>query len=870
MITEGATNMEDVPMGKLLRITLEMIYLLTGEEYVVVKKADEDQKSRGQSRSPTDTQSLHLTFQQHNKQKILELTSMIVCLLTEEVPIRCDDVTVYFSMEEWQYVAGHKDLYKDVRVKDLLTLQSLESEFSSPDKGVHPLPDTTLQRAGEKKETIVAGEMLDFHQGLHLNDVRVCWNPTLPAASGIKEETFCLEEPLSQNTPRTITQPTSTHIKEEPCSYQDPVPHKPDLHTSAGSEGYTSTHAKEEPYLFHTHDSSTLTKNEPEIWDTVRFLDHKKEICFCEEKYCAHVGTHSPLKSVHASSATEEPCPQRGLSRDGTTNDLPGAEFHKNNSVSPDKVDIVAGDMLSPLKHSKHVVTGLVEDLASDTAEGIHYIVTDNRELALLEGGNNTTTSNLSHKQYTETEYLLTGPLMDSAPGDHRTEGNIRNPRDHIHHISNNSNNIQHLGVPYTGHKQYIETTYIITGPAIDLGFNSGDHKTKGNSTGDRIHHISNNNVQPFQAGDGNIVATPAVHTQYMLGSSVFCNKRPNAQCLKESKGKVLSSRTSEMPVVQSVEVDPVRPDQAMCSTDKDDSLHYSQNSQSHDQLLLASFLCSKCDQCFDDKSLLCLHRKSHMRKKPFRCSECGKSFSKHAHYIRHQSIHTGVKPYVCPECGKSFSDHSYLNKHQRTHTATITKAFRCPECALCFTTQYELVAHCKEHKGKKPFECSECGKRFTRNYQLIKHRKVHSGDEPFQCAECGTCFRNKELLDKHLQYHAKEKRFTCTECGRSFSDHSHYVRHLRIHTGEKPFMCSECGRSFNDKSSLYRHYRLHTGERPYVCPDCGQTYSCSSTLNKHQQAHATSKLYKCLECEAYFMSKSELLTHCRVHVAEK
>ncbi|XP_044156119.1 gastrula zinc finger protein XlCGF66.1-like isoform X2 [Bufo gargarizans] len=109
----------------IINLTVEILLWLTGEDYTVVKKTSSERcqppvsEGWGRILSPITGPPPHpLIHEEINREKILELTNKMIELLTGEVPIRCQDVTVYFSMEEWEYVKGHKDLYKDVMMVD--------------------------------------------------------------------------------------------------------------------------------------------------------------------------------------------------------------------------------------------------------------------------------------------------------------------------------------------------------------------------------------------------------------------------------------------------------------------------------------------------------------------------------------------------------------------------------------------------------------------------------------------------------------------------------------------------------------------------------------------------------------------------------
>ncbi|XP_073538157.1 uncharacterized protein [Phyllobates terribilis] len=166
---------------RILHLTLEILFRLTGEDYILVKTSNEHcqapvSEGWGRPLSPITRPSPHsLRHKDIYDQKILELTYKMIELLTGEIPIRCEDVSVYFSMEEWEYLEGQKDLYKDImmEVPPPLTSPVLSSKRTTPERCPSPLlpqdckqedPDVPQDHQGEDlthintTETYVRGD----------------------------------------------------------------------------------------------------------------------------------------------------------------------------------------------------------------------------------------------------------------------------------------------------------------------------------------------------------------------------------------------------------------------------------------------------------------------------------------------------------------------------------------------------------------------------------------------------------------------------------------------------------------------------------------------------------------------------------------
>ncbi|XP_056406804.1 oocyte zinc finger protein XlCOF7.1-like [Hyla sarda] len=216
---------------RILHFTLEILHLLTGEDYTIVKKTWGEcvaprshlQESGGQSRArgPIMEPPPHSLI---HEEKILELIHRITELLTGEVLIRCQDVAVYFSMEEWEYVEGHKDLYQDiVMMEDHRPLTSHDGviDRNPPERCPCPL----------YSQDCPEGNVPEKHQGGDLTN-----NKVEDEEERMSGHHPCMRE-VKEEIPGGVTPGNFNNIKENVISVSDKGEDGEIMDRSSGEDG---------------------------------------------------------------------------------------------------------------------------------------------------------------------------------------------------------------------------------------------------------------------------------------------------------------------------------------------------------------------------------------------------------------------------------------------------------------------------------------------------------------------------------------------------------------------------------------------------------------------------------------------------------
>ncbi|XP_073416894.1 uncharacterized protein [Dendrobates tinctorius] len=808
---------------RILHLTLEILFRLTGEDYTVVKKTSRERcqgpvsEGWGRLMSPITGPPPHpLIHEDINDQKTLELTNRMIELLTGEVPIRCQDVTVYFSMEEWEYLEGHKYLYKDVtmEVPQPLTPTVLSSERTTLERYLRPLPYNCEQEDPNVLQDYQVPTILDPLSGDLLYKRILLSDPTRMERDRDKMAERILHLTLEilfrlTGEDYTVVKKTSSErcqalVSEgwgrRPSPIMGPPPHLL-IHDDIN----------EQKILELTYKMIELLTGEVPIRCqdvTVYFSMEEWEYLQGHKDLYKDVMMEvpQPLTSPVLSSerTTPERCPRPRLPQDckqedpnvlqDQGKDLPLINTTETYGRGDErcKEEIPTDNCTGDSTRSSEGCL-LFSDFSADNLG----ITPDNSDEHVIIPD---TPQDLIRKILSSDPFQQ---ILFSAP----SQSYMQNKS----HISTVEHEIAHIG----------EKPFSCS--ACGKCFSTKQHLN--------THHIIHTGEKPFSCSEcGKCFKRKThldVHMKIHTGEKPFsCSECGKCFLRKTCLVTHQMIHTGEKP-----------------------------------------FSCSECGKCFNSKANLVAHLKNHTGEKPFSCPECGKCYSKKSVLFYHQRIHTRDKPFSCSECGKCFRDKSRLLTHHRIHTGE--KPFSCSECEKCFRDKSSLVSHQKLHTGEKPFSCSECGKSFTYKLSLVIHQIGHTGQKPFSCSECGKYYSTKSKLDIHQRTHTGEKPFSCSECEKWFTTKSCLVRHQKIHTGEKLFSCSECGKCFNRKTHLVTHLKTHTGEKPFSCSECGKCYITKSQLVTHQRIHAGAKPFSCSECGKCFTMKPCLVTHLKAHTGK-